>query len=124
MERNWGDVEQTAHGSFGNGKYTKDQAETWLTWTGKVIGGESYEDMSNRIVPFFETHVLPKLAVGQNVLVVSHNGVSKPLQRHLENIPYVQVHALNLENCEVKLYEFDETGAVKNVESRVPSHTP
>jgi 2,3-bisphosphoglycerate-dependent phosphoglycerate mutase len=118
-ERSWGDVEGTDYGFYGNSQYSKEEAETWLTWTGKPRGGESYEDISNRIVPFFEKNILPRLRSGENILIVSHNGISKPLQRHLEDIPREKIHTLNLRNCEVKLYEFDETGKVKRVESRL-----
>lgn len=120
QERNWGDVEQTGWKTRGDGKYSPEEADLWLTWSGCAPGGESYEDMSNRIVPFFDKYILPRLKAGENVLVVSHNGVSKPLQRHLGNLPHESTHTLDLKNCEVKLYEFDEDGKVQNVESRVP----
>ncbi|MDP3992774.1 MAG: histidine phosphatase family protein [bacterium] len=116
-ERNWGDVDGTIFKSRANGKYTLEEEKNWFTWTGKADGGESYEDIHNRIVPFFEQHVLPVLKAGGNVLMVGHNGMSKPLQRYLEDLPYEFTTDLDLKNCEIKLYEFDESGSLKGVSS-------
>lgn len=124
-ERNWGEIEGTPHPHFNKSasKYTDVEAKSWLTWDGRPPGGESYADMATRIVPFFDLHVLPLLKEGKNILMVSHNGVSKPLQRHLENLPHESVHTLNLKNCEVKLYQFDEEGKLQDVKSCIPEPT-
>lgn len=123
-ERNWGAVEgRSAEREERERLFTREEIDSWFTWTGRgperLQSGESYEDMSNRIVPFFDTYILPKLKAGQNILVVSHNGISKPLQRHLEDLPYEKTHSLDLKNCEVKLYEFDESGKLQSVEGRI-----
>lgn len=109
-ERSWGEIEGESSVDRG-GKYTQEEIDRWFEWDGRPPGGESYKDVSDRIVPFFEQYILPKLKAGQNVLVVSHNGISKPLQRHLESLPYESTNTLNLKNCEVKLYEFGEEGS-------------
>ncbi len=123
-ERNWGAAEgKSAVREERERLFTREEIDSWFTWDGKgperLRSGESYEDMSNRIVPFFDQQILPKLKAGQNVLVVSHNGISKPLQRHLEQLPHEKTHTLDLKNCEVKLYEFDDAGELKGIESRV-----
>jgi len=121
-ERDWGEVEGSPHPHFNEAesRYSEAEAKLWLTWNGKPSGGESYADMSERVVPFFDHHIWPKLKAGQNILMVAHNGISKPLQRHLENLPHEFTHTLNLKNCEVKLYEFDEAGELKGVTTRIP----
>lgn len=123
-ERNWGAVEgKSAAREDRERLFTREEIDSWFTWDGRgparLPSVESYKDMSERIVPFFDTQILPKLKAGQNVLVVSHNGISKPLQRHIEDIAHEKTHSLNLRNCEVKLYEFDETGKLLKVESRL-----
>lgn len=123
-ERNWGAVEgRSADREERERLFTREEIDSWFTWDGRgperLQSGESYKDMSERIVPFFDQNILPKLKAGQNVLVVSHNGISKPLQRHLEQLPHEKTHTLDLKNCEVKLYEFDENGQLLGVESRV-----
>lgn len=123
-ERNWGQVEGKSSLWKARDKFTKEEVDSWFTWTGRgpnsLRSGESYEDMSNRIVPFFDSTILPKLKAGENVLVVSHNGISKPLQRHLEDLPHEKVHELNLKNCEIILYEFNENGKLISKENRIP----
>ncbi len=106
--------------SQGGGRYTEEEAKTWSTWRGKPRGGESYEDMSNRIVPTFQRVVLPLLCRGENVLMVIHNGVSKPLQRYLKNLAYEATTSLDMKNCEVIIYDFDLNGEVIGQESRCP----
>lgn len=116
-ERNWGEIEGKYHDNR-DSKYRQEEIESWKTWAARPPKGESYEDVSKRVVGYFDAKILPQLKSGQNVLLVGHNGMLKTLQRHLEDIPHDQTHTLNLHNCEVKLYDFDSTGAVGSITRR------
>lgn len=52
-------------------------------------GGESQKDVVDRVGRFFETHVLPKLEAGEDVLVVCHAGIVRAFDFVLgvEDIP-------------------------------------
>ncbi len=52
-------------------------------------GGESQKEVVDRVDRFFQTHVLPKLAAGENVLVVCHAGIVRAFDFVLgvEDIP-------------------------------------
>lgn len=116
-ERNWGRLEGK-YGDNRNNEFTEEEAKQWKTWDVGPPEGESYADLSKRMVGYFDSHILPWLKQGENVLLVSHNGILKTIQRHLENVPREHIHSLMLKNAEAKVYEFDESGRVVSVEVR------
>jgi 2,3-bisphosphoglycerate-dependent phosphoglycerate mutase len=116
-ERFWGEVEST-NKEDRQEKYTEEERASWSLWGVRPPGGESYEDMSARVVGYFDQHVLPQLKSGQNVLLVGHNGMLKTLQRHLEDLPHEQTYTLEMGNCDVKVYEIDPEGRVLSVHCR------
>jgi len=115
-ELHWGELQGTYDN--GHGESALPSRSEWFTWSGRVPGGESYEEASNRIVGYFERVLGPELHSGKNVLLVAHAGVFKPLIRHLENLPFEETNNLRLANCEVRLYSFDDALNVVSVEGR------
>ena len=115
-ERNWGELEGK-YSDNRNHDFTEEESALWKTFEARPPGGESYADVSQRIVRYFDQHVLPQLLAGKNVLLVGHNGSLKTLQRHLEDIPHSETCNLQLGNAEAKVYLF-EIGKVVSVETR------
>ena len=71
-ERDYGDLvglnkEETAN------KYGKKQVHLWRrSFSTKPPGGESLENVVERVKPYFEKNILPHLSSGKNVLIVAH----------------------------------------------------
>lgn len=105
-ERSWG-VLEGKYSDNRNADFTPEQQLLCQTFQAAPPEGESYADVSKRMIQYFDEHVLPQLKEGQNVLLVSHNSALKTLQAHLENIPEDEVHALELGNAEAKIYRFE-----------------
>lgn len=48
--------------------------------------GESSKDVFDRVIPFFESEVLPQLVQGENVIISSHGFVIRTLVKYLEGM--------------------------------------
>jgi len=105
-ERSWGMLEGK-YSDNRNADFTPEQQALWQTFDAAPPGGESYADVSRRMVRYFDGQILPQLKEGKNILLVSHNGALKTLRAYLENIPENKVHALELGNAEAKVYRYE-----------------
>ncbi|MEL6355252.1 MAG: histidine phosphatase family protein, partial [Cyanobacteria bacterium J06627_28] len=77
--------------------------------------GESIEKVYNRVAQFYEEEVAPRLARGENVLVVCHQYVLEPLALYLSGLPATNYHHLKLPNG--KALNQDELVAFQKKES-------
>ncbi|MEL6602895.1 MAG: histidine phosphatase family protein [Cyanobacteria bacterium J06614_10] len=77
--------------------------------------GESIEKVYNRVAQFYEEEVVPRLARGENVLVVCHQYVLEPLALYLSGLPATNYHHLKLPNG--KALNQDELVAFQKKES-------
>ena len=93
-------------------------------WDAVVLGGENLKDVYQRVVPYYEEHILPDLKKGHNVLVVAHGNSLRALVKHLEDIADEHIHKLEIGFGEVYCYEFDGTGAIADKEIRATGSTP
>lgn len=82
------------------------------SWDYRIPNGESLEDVYNRVVPFYESDILPKLKAGENVLMTSHGNTVRALVKHLENIPDEEIPLLEIGTGEVYVYTVDDKGTV------------
>lgn len=62
-------------------------------------GGESIENVYLRVVDFYEQEVVPRLARGENVLVVCHEYVLEPLSLYLCGLPANAYKRLKIPNA-------------------------
>ena len=115
-ERSWGTLEGK-YSDNRNNDFTEEEKHVWQTWGNQPPKGETYEDVSARMVAYDQKHILPELQAGKNVLLVAHNGCLKTLQCHLEGLPLSQIHTLQLDNAGAKIYTFQD-GKVVAVEVR------
>ena len=100
-ERDYGDLvglnkEETAK------KYGKKQVHLWRrSYKTRPPGGESLENVVQRVKPYFRKYVTPALNLGQNILIVAHG------------------NSLRATMIEVGLYKEDE---ISNIE--IPTGSP
>ena len=75
-------------------------------------GGESLADTAARVLPYWESHILPDLKAGKNVLVVAHGNSLRALVMHLEGLTREQVLELEIPTGIPLLYEMTRDGTV------------
>src|SRR5262249_59274730 len=59
-------------------------------------GGESLADTAARVLPYWESDILPDLCAGKNVLVVAHGNSLRALVMHLDGLTREQVLELEI----------------------------
>lgn len=85
-ERSYGELEGLNKAEVAQ-QYSEEQVRLWRRSYDTVPpGGESLRDTSERVIPFFEKEIAPKLKEGQNVLVVAHGNSLRSLVMHLEHL--------------------------------------
>jgi 2,3-bisphosphoglycerate-dependent phosphoglycerate mutase len=69
---------------------------------------ECLKDVVNRVIPYWESEIVPELKSGKTVLVVAHGNSLRALIKYLENINDEDIAKLNLPTGIPLLYRIDE----------------
>ncbi len=70
---------------------------------------ESLKDTAARTIPYYDTHILPYLQQGKNVIVAAHGNSLRSIVMHLENLTKEQVLELNLDTGVPRVYDLDKS---------------
>ncbi|MDD5416095.1 MAG: 2,3-diphosphoglycerate-dependent phosphoglycerate mutase [Candidatus Daviesbacteria bacterium] len=81
-------------------------------WDVPIWNGESLKDVYQRVVPFYEEQILPKLKEGKNILIVSHGNNLRALVKYLENITDSDIPNLEISTGEIIIYQMDTNGKI------------
>jgi 2,3-bisphosphoglycerate-dependent phosphoglycerate mutase len=71
-------------------------------------------DVVKRLVPYFETEILPRLEKGETVLVAAHGNSLRALVKHLDKISDEDIAGLNIPTGIPLVYRVDTKGNVQN----------
>lgn len=74
--------------------------------------GESLKETLDRVLPFWQDSIVPRLRTGERVLVVAHGNSLRALVTYLEHIPPEDVPALTIPNAVPHLYTLDDDLAI------------
>lgn len=85
-------------------------------WDSPIPEGETLKDVYNRVVPYYENEILPRLKEGKNVLIVAHGNSLRALVKYLENISDKDVESLEIATGEIYIYSFNNQGAIVSKE--------
>lgn len=83
-------------------------------WDIPIENGESLKDVYGRVVPYYESEILPKLKEGKNILISAHGNSLRALVKHLENISDSDVENLEISTGEVYIYSLDNQGNISS----------
>tara|TARA_B100001057_G_scaffold157795_1_gene158491 strand:- start:77 stop:703 length:627 start_codon:yes stop_codon:yes gene_type:complete len=70
-------------------------------------GGESLKDTADRVLPYFNNSILPKIMQGENILVAAHGNSLRSLVMQLDNLSKEEVVALEIPTGAPIIYSFD-----------------
>jgi len=85
-------------------------------WDIPIQDGESLKDVYDRVIPFYESEILPKLKSGKNVLISAHGNSLRALVKYLENLSDNIVENLDIATGEIYVYFLDEHGVILSKE--------
>ncbi len=94
-------------------RWGAEQVHLWRrSYDTRPPGGESLADTAARVLPFWETRILPEVLAGKRVLVSAHGNSLRALIMRLDNLDKEQVTQLELATGVPILYDLDEEGRV------------
>ncbi len=88
------------------------------SWNFQIPNGESLKQVYERVVPYYEKTILPKLKSGTNILVSAHGNSLRALIKYLENIADVDIPNLELPTGGIYVYQIDQNGQVLSKQIR------
>jgi 2,3-bisphosphoglycerate-dependent phosphoglycerate mutase len=74
----------------------------------EVPRGESLKDVMCRVLPYWESMIVPELKAGKKVLVVAHGNSLRALVKHVEGLTDEQIVGVNLPTGVPLVYELDD----------------
>ena len=75
-------------------------------WDYPVPGGETLKDVYGRVLPYFESEILPKLQAGENILLVAHGNSIRALMKYLDQLTEADMSHVEMPFGQVLVYDF------------------
>jgi 2,3-bisphosphoglycerate-dependent phosphoglycerate mutase len=69
-------------------------------------GGESLKNTAERVLPYFNAEILPRLTQGENILVAAHGNSLRSLVMQLDNLSKEEVIELEIPTGAPIIYTF------------------
>jgi 2,3-bisphosphoglycerate-dependent phosphoglycerate mutase len=89
------------------------QVKIWRrSYDTRPPGGESLADTAARVLPYWESRILPEVKAGKNVLVAAHGNSLRALVMHLDGLTREQVLELEIPTGVPLLYDMAPDGRV------------
>ena len=116
-ERMYGDLqglnkEETAE------KYGSEQVKIWRrSFDVPPPNGESLKDTAARVIPYFESEIIPKLKAGKNVVIAAHGNSLRALIMYLEKMTPAQILEFEIGTGQPRLYELDSNMTLLSVKN-------
>jgi len=82
------------------------------SWDYPPLNGESLKMVYERVIPYYEKEILPKLKEGKNVIIAAHGNSLRALIKYLENISDEDIPGLEMATGGVYVYNMDNDGKV------------
>lgn len=106
-ERMYGDL-QGLNKADTAAKYGDDQVKIWRrSYDIAPPNGESLKDTAARVIPYFESEIVPKLKAGKNIVIAAHGNSLRALIMYLEKMTPEQILQFEIGTAEPRLYELD-----------------
>ncbi len=107
-ERNYGNLQGLNKDEIAR-QYGDEQVNIWRrSYSVRPPGGESLEDTSHRVIPYYQQNIEPLLRKGENILIVAHGNSLRSLVQYLENINGEDISHFELPTGAPRRYVLDE----------------
>lgn len=75
---------------------------------GKFPKAECLKDTVARVVPYFETEIMPKISAGKRLIIAAHGNSLRALVKYLDNFSDSEIVGINIPTGIPLVYELDE----------------
>ena len=89
-------------------EYSQVHDERYVGIDGEIPRTESLKIVIDRMLPYWESDIVPSLASGQTVLVTAHGNSLRALVKHLDGISDDDIAELNIPTGIPLVYELDD----------------
>ena len=114
-ERDYGDL-SGLNKDDARKKWGEKQVHIWRrSYDEPPPGGESLKDTGDRVLPFFQSKILPLINNGKNVLVAAHGNSLRSLIKELDRLNEMEIVKLEIPTGAPIIYSFD-SGKIVNKE--------
>ena len=105
-ERNYGDL-AGLNKDEAREKWGEEQVYIWRrSFDVPPPGGESLKNTAERVLPYFELEIMPKVKEGLNILVAAHGNSLRALVMELEKISSEEIVRLEIATGDPLTYEY------------------
>jgi 2,3-bisphosphoglycerate-dependent phosphoglycerate mutase len=90
-------------------KWGEEQVHIWRrSFDVPPPGGESLKNTAERVLPYFESKILPEVIKGKNILIAAHGNSLRALVMKLEDISPDEIVKLEIATGDPLMYECSE----------------
>lgn len=94
-------------------RWGDEQVHIWRrSYDVQPPGGESLKDTAARVLPYYESKILPEVTAGRKVIVAAHGNSLRALVMRLDGLTQEQVLQLNIATGAPILYRLNADGTV------------
>ena len=94
-------------------KWGAEQVHIWRrSYDTPPPGGESLKDTGARVLPYYDSAILPLIKAGKNILIAAHGNSLRSLVMRLEGLSSDEILDVNIDTGVPYIYQMDEAGAV------------
>ena len=94
-------------------KWGEEQVHIWRrSFDIPPPDGESLKDTADRVLPYFEAEIMPKVIIGSSILIAAHGNSLRALIMKLDSISSEDIVKLEIPTGAPIQYEFTADGAV------------
>lgn len=106
-ERHYGDLQGKNKAETAQ-EFGEEQVHIWRrSFDIAPPKGESLKDTAARTLPYFRSHIVPKLREGKNVLIAAHGNSLRSIVMEIEKMTPEQILKTELGTGDARVYEYD-----------------
>ena len=111
-ERDYGDL-SGLNKDDAREKWGEEQVRIWRrSFDTPPPGGESLKDTAERVLPYFNNTIMPRIRAGENVLVAAHGNSLRALVMVLDGLGETEITQVNIATGEPYIYDMGAQGEV------------
>ena len=111
-ERDYGDL-SGLNKDDAREKWGDEQVHVWRrSFDTPPPGGESLKDTAERVLPYFNNTIMPRIRAGENVLVAAHGNSLRALVMVLDGLGETEITQVNIATGEPYIYDMGPQGEV------------
>ena len=111
-ERDYGDL-SGLNKDDAREKWGEEQVHIWRrSFDTPPPGGESLKDTAERVLPYFNNTIMPRIRAGENVLVAAHGNSLRALVMVLDGLGETEITQVNIATGEPYIYDMGAQGEI------------